>query len=182
MAEIAKDKPYYANSGGGVTFSGGECMLQIEVLTELLKCCKTEGIHTSVDTAGHVPFSHFKKIMPYTDLFLYDVKLFDHEDHKKHVGVGNDLILENLRKLLSAKANIWIRIPVIQGINDSMEQMEKIKAFLSSYDPPSKIELLPYHAMGENKYRAIGKDALHFQAPSPERLDQLKDVFSTLTI
>ena len=182
LAEVLKDKPYYANSGGGVTFSGGECMLQIDVLTELLKSCKAEGVHTAVDTAGHIPFSHFEKTLPYTDLFLYDIKLLDNEDHKKYVGVGNELILENLQKLLLANANVWIRIPVIQDINDSIPQMEEIKALLSSYPPPAKIELLPYHAMGENKYRAIEKDASHFHAPSPERLEQLKTVFSTLTI
>ena len=99
FAEIIKDKSYYDNSGGGVTFSGGECMLQIDFLAEILKKCKENGIHTAVDTAGHIPFERFEKILPHTDLFLYEIKMFDSEMHKKYVGVDNELILENLKKM-----------------------------------------------------------------------------------
>ena len=100
FSEIIKDKSYYENSGGGVTFSGGECMLQIDFLAEILKKCKENGIHTAVDTAGHIPFESFKKILPYTDLFLYDIKIFDTQKHKQYVGVGNELILENSLRLM----------------------------------------------------------------------------------
>ena len=177
FAEIIKDKAYYDNSGGGVTFSGGECMLQIDFLLELLKKCKENGIHTAVDTAGHIPFESFEKILPYTDLFLYDVKIFDSELHKKYVGVGNKIILENLSKLFQANAKIWIRIPVIAGINDSLQEMQCIKKFLFAYGKPEKIELLPYHAMGENKYAAIGRDVQRFIPPDNNKLKELKDIF-----
>lgn len=177
FAEVIKDKAYYENSGGGVTFSGGECMLQIDFLTEFLKKCKENGIHTAVDTAGQIPFENFEKILPYTDLFLYDIKCFDRETHKKYVGVGNELILENLKKLFKEKAKIWIRIPVISGVNDSIEEMQFIKGFLDKNGKPEKIELLPYHAMGENKYAAIGKEVQRFTPPDDDVLNKLKAVF-----
>ena len=177
FAEIIKDKSYYENSSGGVTFSGGECMLQIDFLCEILKKCKENGIHTAVDTAGHIPFESFEKILPYTDLFLYDIKCFDSEKHKKYVGVGNELILENLKKLFSANAKIWIRIPIISDINDSIEEMQLIKDFLDKNGMPEKIELLPYHAMGENKYAAVGRTTQRFAPPNENMLKALKAVF-----
>ena len=177
FAEIIKDKAFYDNSGGGVTFSGGECMLQIDFLCEILKKCKENGIHTAVDTAGYTPFESFEKILPYTDLFLYDIKCFDNEKHKKYVGVENELILENLKKLFQANAKIWIRIPVISDVNDSAEEMQSIKAFLNQNGKPEKIELLPYHAMGENKYAAIGRDVQRFIPPDNNKLKELKDIF-----
>lgn len=177
LKEVLKDQAFYETSGGGVTFSGGECMLQIDFLAEILKKCKENGIHTAVDTAGHIPFESFEKILPYTDLFLYDVKMFDNENHKKYVGVGNDLILENLKKLFKAGAKIWVRIPVIAEVNDSVEEMQKIKCFLDSCGAPEKVDLLPYHAMGENKYIAIGKNAQYFNPPDNNKLNELKAVF-----
>ena len=178
FSEIVKDKSYYDNSDGGVTFSGGECMLQIDFLAELLKKCKEAGIHTAVDTAGHISYVHFIRILPYTDLFLYDIKLMNCEKHKQYVGVENHLILNNLRKLLHSSANIWIRIPVIPGVNDSAEEMLAIKAFLKDCPQPQKIELLPYHAMGEHKYRAMGKELQHFRAPSVEEIKELQEIFA----
>ena len=177
FAEIIKDKAYYDNSGGGVTFSGGECMLQIDFLAGILKKCKENNIHTAVDTAGHVPFESFEKILCYTDLFLYDIKMFDTQKHKQFVGVGNELILENLKKLFKSNAKIWIRIPVIEGINDSVDEMRKINNFLDSCGSPEKVELLPYHAMGENKYIAIGKKTQHFNPPDNKKMNELKAVF-----
>lgn len=99
LSEIIKDKTFYETSGGGVTFSGGECMLQIDFLVEILKKCKENGIHTAVDTAGNVPWHYFEKIMSCTDLFLYDVKCFSEQLHKTGTGITNELILENLKKL-----------------------------------------------------------------------------------
>ena len=175
--EIIKDKAFYENSSGGVTFSGGECMLQIDFLIEILKKCKENGIHAAVDTAGHIPFQSFEKILPYTDLFLYDIKMFDSQKHKKYTGVGNELILENLKKLFKSKAKIWIRIPIISDINDSVEEMQKTKDFLDENGKPEKIELLPYHAMGENKYASIGKETQRFAPPDNDMLNKLKAVF-----
>ena len=177
MREIRKDRSFYDSSGGGVTFSGGECMLQIDFLEELLKKCKADGIHTAVDTAGHVPFEYFERILPYTDLFLYDVKCFDSEKHKRYTGVGNERILDNLQRLLVCKKSVWVRIPIIPTVNDSAEELLNIKAFLDSCGAPERIELLPYHALGEHKYAALGTDAQTFSVPCEEKMKKLKQIF-----
>lgn len=175
FTEVLKDKPFYETSGGGVTFSGGECMLQIDFLCEILKKCKENGIHTAVDTAGNVPFEYFEKIMPYTDLFLYDIKSMNDEIHKEYTGVTNVLILENLSKLLKINFPVWVRIPVIAGVNDTEEEIKKIKAFLNENGKCEKTELLPYHTMGEHKWEALGKKACKFEEISKEKIEKLKD-------
>ena len=177
MREILKDKAFYDHSGGGVTFSGGECMLQIDFLEEILKVCKENGIHTAVDTAGHVPYEYFERILPYTNLFLYDVKCYDSEKHKKYTGVRNELILENLKKLLATGKSVWVRIPIIPTVNDTVEEIQRIKAYISSCGKPEKIELLPYHAMGEHKYAAINRESHMFPIPSKETMEDLNKIF-----
>ena len=178
MREILKDKAFYDHSGGGVTFSGGECMLQIDFLEEILKVCKENGIHTAVDTAGHVPYEYFERILPYTNLFLYDVKCYDSEKHKKYTGVRNELILENLKKLLATGKSVWVRIPIIPTVNDTVEEIQRIKAYISSCGKPEKIELLPYHAMGEHKFEALGKAVQRFNAPSAETIKIINHVLT----
>lgn len=175
--EIVKDKSYYDNSGGGVTFSGGECMLQIDFLAEILKKCKENGIHTAVDTAGHIPFENFEKILPYTDLFLYDIKFFDREKHKEYIGIDNSLILENLKKLFKADTKIWIRIPIIADVNGNQEEMQKIKDFISECGKPEKVELLPYHAMGENKYDALEREHKTFLPVDDKTMNLFRGMF-----
>ena len=177
IKEILKDKVFYESSGGGVTFSGGECMLQIDFLEEALKECKKHGIHTAIDTAGHVPFAYFERILPYTDLFLYDVKIIDSEKHKQYTCVENQLILENLKRLLVKNVPIWIRIPIIPKVNDTEEELQRIKEYIFSYRIPEKVELLPYHAMGEHKYAALGSVAQAFSVPSEEKMIPLKKIF-----
>ncbi len=180
LREILKDKRFYENSKGGVTFSGGECMLQIDFLEELMKRCKENGIHTAVDTAGHIPYEFFERIIPYTDLFLYDVKCFDSKSHKQYTGVENELILENLGKLLATDKSVYIRIPVIEGVNDSTEEMKSIKTFLDEHGKPEKVELLPYHALGESKYEAMGIECVKFSAPSEEKMQKLNQIFAQM--
>lgn len=178
MREILKDRVFYEASGGGVTFSGGECMLQIDFLEAVLKECKQNGIHIAVDTAGHVPYDSIARILPYTDLFLYDVKCIDAKKHKRYTGVGNELILENLKKLLQAKAPVWVRIPVVSSVNDTEEEMRKIFQFLQANGYPQKVELLAYHAMGAHKYAAIGREADEFGLPSEASMELFKSIFS----
>ena len=178
MKEIMKDRAFYENSGGGVTFSGGECMLQIDFLSEMLKECKKRGLHTAIDTAGNIPFEYFERVIPYTDLFLYDVKCCDKDKHERYTGVSNERILDNLGRLLKDGAPVLIRIPVISGVNDSAEEMEKIKAFLNNRGTPEGVELLPYHALGESKYEALGKSYIKFTAPSEEKTRKLKEIFN----
>ncbi|MBE6956646.1 MAG: glycyl-radical enzyme activating protein [Ruminococcaceae bacterium] len=178
MDRIRKDAVYYKNSGGGATFSGGECMLQIDALEELLKACKAEEIHTAVDTAGHVPFDYFERILPYTDLVLYDVKCLDSAKHKRYTGVGNELILDNLKRLLAIGKPTWVRIPVIPTFNDTEEEMKEIKRFLDSCGTPERVELLPYHTLGEGKYVALGMEGTCFDVPDEEKMERLKMIFA----
>lgn len=174
--QIQKDIAFYGECGG-VTFSGGECMMQIEPLAEVLKMCKENGIHTALDTAGYVPFENFEKILPDTDLFLYDIKTFDSVKHKQYTGVDNELILRNLKRLFEVGARIWIRIPIIPSVNDNIDEMKNIKCFLDACGTPEKIELLPYHPMGESKSQALGKIQHIFRIPCQEQMKTLREIF-----
>jgi len=172
LKEVIKDKTFFENSGGGVTFSGGECMLQIDFLEEILKKCREEGVHTAVDTAGDVPWEYFERIIPYTDLFLYDVKCFTESLHIKGTGVSNKRILENIKKL-SELAEIEVRIPVIKGFNADINEMEKIADYLKSLKIRN-IELLPYHKMGEHKYSALDMSAVTYDVPAEDEMNTYK--------
>ncbi len=175
MQVLIKDKAFYEASGGGVTFSGGECMIQIEFLAEILKMCKDNAIHTAVDTAGNVKWEYFEKIMPYTDMFLYDVKCADDDLHKKWIGASNKLILENLTRLSAEfSGDIIIRIPIIGGVNDDEGELQKLAEVLKNIRYKD-IELLPYHKMGEHKYEALGDLPQTFAVPDEERLKRIKN-------
>ncbi len=175
LREIIQDKPFYDNSNGGVTFSGGECMLQIDFLAEILKACKENGIHTAIDTAGNVPYEHFEKIIPYTDTFLYDIKCISEDLHKKFTGVSNAKIISNLKKLSkSFKGKIVVRIPLIGGFNDEDSEIFKINDFLSQINI-SNVEVLPYHKMGLHKYEALNMQSAEFYTPNKTELNKPKE-------
>ena len=177
LSEILKDKSFYETSDGGATFSGGECMLQIDFLGELLKKCKENGIHTAVDTAGNVPWKYFEFIIPYTDMFLFDVKCISENLHIAGTGASNRLIIENLMTLSSVfKGSIFIRIPVIGSFNDTKEEMNKIKEFLNNINF-DKIELLPYHNMGNNKYTALNRVLPDYIVPDKNKMDKFQKIF-----
>lgn len=172
---ILTDEIYYKNSLGGVTFSGGECMLQIDFLSDILNKCKERGIHTAVDTAGNVPWSYFEKIMDDTDLFLYDVKAADTNRHKQITGIGNDLILQNLRRLSEIGKQIYVRIPFILDYNN--DQIEDIAEILKPLNI-TKVELLPYHKLGNSKYTSLGikNELLEIQVPRSEMVDRAIEI------
>lgn len=179
--EIAADKDFYGSTGdplrdGGVTFSGGECLLQPDFLLELEQKCKEAGIGTAIDTAGCVPQELLERILPYTDLFLYDLKVTDPEKHLKYTGKDNRLILSNYRFLIEKGKTVIVRVPVIPGVNDSAEDIDSLKAFYGSAGFPVKTELLPYHRMGENKARALGREANIFDVPTEEKMGRLKEL------
>ncbi len=176
LAEVLKDKAFYETSGGGVTFSGGECMLQAEFLCEILKLCKENGLHTAVDTAGCVDWRRFENVIPYTDMFLYDIKAMNDEVHKEYTGVGNALILENLAKLLKSDTAVWVRVPLIPSVNDGEEEMLKIRSFFEENGYPENFEILPYHAMGEHKYDALGREHTTFSVPEKNRAEELSAI------
>ena len=149
---ISADADFYRATGGGVTFSGGECMLYPEFLAQFAEKCTKNGISVAVDTAGNVPWSAFEAILPHVSLFLYDIKALDPDLHKKGTGADNGLILENLEKLLGAGREVIIRTPVIPAYNDGAE-LERIKVYCA--EQGLRHELLPYHAIGESKKAAL---------------------------
>lgn len=158
MLEIDKEAPFYEESGGGVTFSGGEPLMQPEFLLELLKACKTKGYHTAVDTSGHAKTEFLENIIPYTDLFLFDIKHTNSSVHKFYTSVGNQLILHNLSTIAKSPAKIIIRIPVIPDINDSEEHFSELIHFLESFNGKlNEVHLLPYHSFANNKYEKFKK-------------------------
>ena len=177
LGEILKDKSYYESSNGGVTFSGGECMLQADFLCETLKLCKENGIHTAVDTAGHVPWESFIKIMPYTDLFLYDIKAYTDELHVSGVGVSNGLIIDNLARLKACfGGEITVRIPVIGGYNANDGEMGTIAAFVNGIGV-DRVELMPNHRMGEHKYAALGMESEPYDIPNDDDMARWREMF-----
>jgi len=177
IKEIEKDLVFYEESGGGVTFSGGEPLGQSEFLEGLLNGCREKKIHTAVDTSGYVSWEILNKMIPKVDLFLYDLKLMDNERHKKYTGVSNELILENLKKLSSVHNNIFVRFPVIPGINDDYQNIRKLGEFLSPLEI-TQVNLLSYHYMGMDKYRRLGSTykLATTQPPSKEKLSEVSAI------
>lgn len=174
MKSILTDLPYYENSGGGVTFSGGECMAQVDFLADALKACGKHHIHTAVDTAGNVPWSSFQKILEYTDLFLYDLKAADPAAHERLTGTGNERILDNLNRLCAAGKRIFVRVPLILGGNEG--EMEGIARILHDL-PIERVELMPFHRLGEGKYQSLDIDngASGFRIPTDQEIRQAID-------
>ncbi len=153
--KIKRYKPYFNSSGGGVTFSGGEPLLQPEFLLETLKLCKEEGIHTTLDTAG-VGFGNYKEILKYTDLVMFDIKHLNKDEYEKLVGKKIDKSLEFLNECQESGIKMWIRHVVVPGITDSRENIQKVKEFVDTLKNVEKVELLPYHVLGVNKYETMG--------------------------
>lgn len=151
---VTADAEFFQSSGGGVTFSGGEPVLQNIFLTGILKRCREAGIHTAVDTAGNVLWDMFENVLPYTSLFLYDVKFVTPQRQLEATGVDNEKILKNLQKLCKRGANIWVRVPLIPDFHD-LDEIKKIADFLKAL-PLERIELVPYHRYGVGKYASLG--------------------------
>ncbi|MFA8300805.1 MAG: glycyl-radical enzyme activating protein [Hyphomicrobiales bacterium] len=180
MIELRKDILLYEESNGGVTFSGGEPLMQLAFLKEILIQCKKENIHTAIDTSGYCPENYLEEIMPFTDLFLYDLKTTNSYIHKKHTGVSNDIILKNLKFLDENNANIEIRIPIIPDINTDTNTINDIIKLISKLKTKPEISLLPFHLLGKEKFKLINKEykASVFQEPSNELLQSIVKQFS----
>lgn len=165
---VMRDVSFYKESGGGVTISGGECMSQPEFALELLKRLKENNVHTAVDTTGFVQWKHLEAVLPYTDLFLYDLKHMNNHDHQVVTGVPNEPILENAKKIAAAGGKMQIRIPVIPGFNSSKENIRKTGEFcLELGDAVTEIQLLPYHNYGTVKYLRLDDKAEVFEVTPP---------------
>ncbi len=152
MDSILKDELYYDESGGGVTFSGGEPLMQHEFLLTLTEKCRTQKIHTALDTSGYTSEKTFSQFFGKIDLFLYDLKLMDSKEHLKYTGVPNEIILNNLKLLNENKQATIIRFPVIPGINDTRKNIKEMKNFFQPLKNIRKISLLPYHDIANHKY------------------------------
>lgn len=178
MKEIIKDQVFYDQSGGGVTFSGGEPLIHVDFLDEVLKQCKARGIHTIVDTSGFAPWEEFEKIADKVDLFLYDIKLMNNEKHLKYINAENVQILENLKKLVEKGCSIYVRMPIIAGVNDDEQHINEAIKFLSNLNI-IQVNLLPYHKMGMDKYRRLKMEykLSGLEKPSDKRMVEIKDKF-----
>ncbi len=176
MAEVAKDRIFYDDSGGGVTFSGGEPLMQPRFLKELLTACRTQGISTAVDTCGFGPREYLLSLAPLTDLFLFDLKTIDAARHVHYTGVSNASILDNLSALGSVHSNIWIRIPLIPGLNDDDGQLDQAARYVASVHGVRQVNLLPYHRTAAHKYARLGRSCGLGQIPdpAPERVEAVR--------
>ncbi len=183
MERVHRDVPFFKRSGGGVTISGGECLCQPEFTLEILKRCKSEGIHTAVDTTGFVPWSHIEPILPYTDLFLYDIKNMDSELHKRVIGVPNELILENARKIAAAGGKFQIRIPMIPLFNDSKKAFREAGQFICELgDSVEVVQILPYHKLGTVKWERLQRTGpiLEAEPPADEVVEARKKILEEM--
>lgn len=179
MSVLVKDREFFEHSKGGVTFSGGEPMLQNGFLASLLIECKKSGLHTAVETAGNVKWECFTAVLPYTDLFLYDLKLLNEAKHIKYIGKSNRLILENLRNLSDGDAKVIIRIPIIPGINDLPEDLNGLAEFILNLKKIEAVELIPFHSMAKSKYESLGKpfDVGDIKTPGEEWMENIASLF-----
>lgn len=183
MKKALADKLFYDGSGGGITVSGGEPLAQADFVCEFLKCCQEAGLHTAVDTTGFADWERAEQVFQYADLVLYDLKHMDSETHKRLTGVPNGQILENLKKLSREKNEIYIRIPVIPGMNDSDENIRATADFVKhELGGRYRTFLLPYHRMGESKLESLEEAGgfLHIDPPREEHMEHLKGFFDEL--
>jgi len=178
MAEIEKDLPFYDESSGGVTFSGGEPLVQRGFLQALLKACKLKELHTTLDTCGFAAWEALNSVRTDVDLFLYDLKVMDDQAHRKYTGVSNRLILQNLQRLAELGHRLVLRVPLIPGINDSTESLRQLGEFASSLPGEPPVELLPYHHTALGKYERLQVEYRlpDVRTPAPEELDRAANI------
>jgi pyruvate formate lyase activating enzyme len=179
MSVARRDRMFYEESAGGVTFSGGEPFLQTPFLLALLQACRDEGYHTVVDTSGYCRVEDLLTAAPLTDLFLFDLKLMDDARHRQFTGVSNALILENLKALAGVHSRIWLRLPLIAGVNDSERDLAAAARFAATLPSVGQVNLLPYHRTGVAKARRIGfaPGLSALAAPTPAVLERAASHF-----
>jgi len=179
MREIRKDLLFYDESGGGVTFSGGEPLMQLKFLAALLTASKQLEIRTALDTTGYAPWKDLEGILPLVDVFLYDLKFINNSLHQKYTGVSNRPVLENLQKLAQTDREIIIRIPIIPGITDEEKNLVQLKEFILSLNTIHRIDLLPYNFIAVEKYRKLNRDYPfeNLDPPDEERMQSIRNKF-----
>ena len=179
LSVCLQDIDFYKESGGGVTLSGGEPMLQTDFITGLLKELKDAGIHTAIETSGFAADEDFVRVSEYVDLFLFDIKHWDWEKHIEGTGLSNRLILDNLAKVIHNGWDVLPRLPVIPGYNDSLKDASHFAEKLIAVKA-NKVQLLPFHQFGENKYKLLGEQYTYADVPAlhEEELQEFKQVFT----
>lgn len=179
LIEVEKDRPFYEQSGGGITFSGGEPLLQADFLIESAKYFKKNNFHLCLDTTGYSSFEVFEKACAVFDLFLFDIKLIDAEKHKKYTGVSNKQILKNLEYLINTDKSVQIRFPLIPTINDSLDDLKKIATYLNQFKSIKNIYILPYHRIAHGKYEKlqIENKMKEIREPEKKEIDSVKLFF-----
>lgn len=184
MTEVMKDRVFYEESGGGVTLSGGEPLMQPDFVRAILEACREQAIPTAVDTCGFCNQQEMLSIAESTDLFLYDLKAMDDAVHREHTGVSNVRILDNLVALSRVHTNIWIRIPVVTGVNDSNAELEAMAQFVSTTGGIKRVDLLSYHPLGSQKHDRIGKQSSSHTAtvPTTETMQHAEELFRSIGI
>ena len=182
VKEAMKDKIFYEQSGGGVTLSGGEVMASqhMDYVEEVCRKLHENGVSVFIDTSGYTDYKNLKRILPYVDVFLYDIKVMDPKDHKKFIGVDNSLILENLKKLSDEGAGLYIRLPIIQQVNATDEHIESVMHFLKENNIHARqVNLLPYHDIGKGKYASLDMEYHddEMSVPVSELMEHFKSMF-----
>ena len=180
MSVVREDVAFYETSGGGVTLSGGEPLVQGEFATAVLRQCKAEGFHTALDTCGQANWGVIKKVLPYVDLVLYDLKHNSPRQHKKYTGTSNQRILGNLRRICDYGVPVEVRMLIVPTINDSRKVIESAAEFLSPLDNITAIRLLAYHRLAGSKYQSLGLENSMPDVPSPDT-SQMQQIASWLT-
>lgn len=175
LARVEQDRIFYEQSGGGVTFSGGEPLMQPDFLLALLRGCKERGFHTVLDTCGFAAPETLARVREDVDLFLYDLKVVDEARHREVTGVSNAVILENLQALSRAGCEIVLRVPVIPGVNDDDDALEQLGRFAADLPHLARVDLLAYHRAGIEKYERLDRpyELMEAQPPSVERMDEI---------
>ena len=178
IEEVIQDISFYLESGGGITLSGGECLCQADFCSELLQKIKSLGINTAVDTSGYVARGEIDKVIPFTDIFLYDIKHIDPESHRAITGVRNDIIIENLLYLCELHKKVEIRIPIIPSLNDNDQTIYQIGTLLKNHSNIQGVRLLKYNNLASSKYDAIGKmnTLPRIKPPSDAKMMHLKRI------
>jgi pyruvate formate lyase activating enzyme len=181
LSLVEEDHLFYEQSSGGVTLSGGEPTAQLRFSQRLLQGCRERDIHTTIDTCGHAPWEAWEALLPYLDLILYDLKEIDPARHERYVGVSNELILDNLRRLARTGKSIIVRRPVIPGYNDDEGSIRALARFVQELGAVHEIDLLPYHRFGQGKYKRLGMRYPMGDEPSmkEEEVGGLRDILES---
>jgi len=184
IKEVLKDKPFYDNSGGGITATGGEPTVQYEFLKTFLPAAREKGLHVALDTCGLVKWEILEDLLNWVDLVLFDLKIMDEKKHEEYTGVSNKLILENLKKIDAKNKKIWIRIPVIPGFTASEENIRGIGEFICNLKNVERVDLLPFHKLGTPKYEKLdwNYECSNLEPPSREEMEKYKEVLEEMDL